>query len=691
MSNAIIQSGHPSNGSEQLIAGKNLLEAVFNTSTLGLHVLRSVRNEDSQIVDFDIVLTNKTSDAIAGRPVTGMRMLEGWPHTKEIGLFDKFVETAETGKPLLYEHLYEGDGVKAWFQWLATRFDGGLYVTIEDITSRKTNEEKLQHTADKLQSTFDGVPAIIALLDVVRNVDHEPVDFVISAANKALSDFTQRETGDLIGKTLSELYSEAFTPELRDGYLRVFATGEPLHMEFLYPGRDRWFSIHVSKQVDGTGIVVAALEITERKKAEEQRKQNQLLAELDKAKTEFFTNVSHEFRTPLTLMLGPLNELIRKCENDPAQQQALAQLRMVERNTLRLQKLVNTLLDFSRIEAGRMEAVFQPIDIGEYTALLAGNFRSAIEHAGLKFSVNCESTEPVYINQEMWEKIVLNLISNAIKFTFEGKIEVVVRSSRKHVQLHVRDTGIGISHQNLERIFQRFTRIQNARSRTYEGTGIGLALVKELIELHGGRIKVKSTEHKGSDFIVCIPKGKAHLPPRNVHEIKDKKGISPLSAVYAYEAMSWLPSTNGQSTRNGTQNGKPENADKGKRVVLLVDDNSDMREYVRSILSSLYSVATANNGSNALRMIDEGLRPDLVLTDVMMPEVDGYAILSHIRHHEQLHDIPVIFLSAKAGEEARIDGMRRGADDYVVKPFSSGELLARIDARMSAWSRAGKA
>lgn len=672
--------GNTSSGTEDLIASKNLLEAVFNTSTLGLHVLRSVRNDQSQIIDFDIVLTNKTSDKIAGRKVSGMRMLEGWPHTKAIGLFDKFVETAETGKPLAYEYLYEGDGVRAWFQWLATRLDDGLYVTIEDVTTRKTSEERLQHTADKLQSTFDGVPAIIALLTVTRDANHEPVDFVISAANKALSDLTGCDTQSLIGQKLTDLYPEAFRGELRDGYLRVFSTGEPLRMEFLYPGRDRWFSILVSKQVDGTGIVVAALEITEQKKAEEQKKQNQLLAELDKAKTEFFTNVSHEFRTPLTLMLGPLAELIRIFENDPAQHATVTRLKMVERNTLRLQKLVNSLLDFTRIEAGRTEAIFQPTDIGEYTALLSGNFRSAIENAGLRFLVNCESTEPVYINQDMWEKIVLNLLSNAFKFTFAGKIEVTLKSCRKHVQLQVRDSGIGISHDNLNRIFERFIRIQNARSRTFEGTGIGLALVKELVKIHGGSIKVKSSEGKGSAFIVSIPKGKSHLPAKNIHELKDKEEAGPLSAMHASEVMGWTPAI--EAVHATAKEAHGHSREDQRRTILLVDDNSDIRAYVKNILGSQYLVFTANNGSTALKLISEGLRPDMILTDIMMPEVDGYSLLSQIRAHVHLSDIPVIFLSAKASEEARIDGIRRGADDFVIKPFSSMELLARIDARM---------
>lgn len=672
---------------EAIIASKNLLEAVFNTSTLGLHVLRSIRNEAGVIIDFHIALTNKTSEKIAGRTVSGLRMLEGWPHTREIGLFDKFVSTVETGKSVTYEHLYEGDGVRAWFQWIASKFHDGLYVTIEDITLRKDNEEALKHTADRLQSTFDGVPALIGLLEVVFDADQTPVDFIISAANKALSDFTGCDVHELIGKKMTDLYPEAFRGQLQESYLRVFLTGEPWHLEFLHPQFDRWFSILVTKQVDGKGVVAVALEITEQKKNEDQRKQNQLLAELDQAKMEFFSNVSHEFRTPLTLMLGPLNDILKKFEGNNVYSEEIPKLQMVKRNTLRLQKLVNSLLDFTSVEAGKTDVVFQPTDIAEYTTLLAGNFRAAIENAGLTFCVDCESTEPVYINQDMWEKIVLNLLSNAFKFTFEGKIELSVKSYKKQVQLRVSDTGIGISDTDLPKIFERFTRVQNTRARIYEGTGIGLALVQELVKVHGGTIKVKSTIDKGTVFVVSIPKGKAHLPARNVHELREKKGVSPLSAIYEYEAMSWIHlKSDGMKSReemawNNNNLGGP--AQGQKKLVLIVDDNSDIREYIKCILHTRYLVATANNGKQALELITGGLRPDLILADIMMPEMDGYSLLSSIKEHKHFLRVPFIILSAKASEHARVEGITRGADDYLIKPFSGIELLARVDSRLN--------
>lgn len=545
----------------------------------------------------------------------------------------------------------------------------------------KRNQE-LELIANRLQSTFDGVPAMIALLDVVYDDEHQPEDFIISAANKATADFTGCQTSDLLGKRTIALYPEIFQGKLLENYLHVFSTGEPLHLELLHTALDKWFSIYVTRQANGKGVVAAVLEITNQKRAEEEHRQNILLMELDHAKTEFFNNVSHEFRTPLTLILGPLAEVIQRMEKRSLfSSEDLNRLSMVERNALRLQKLVNTVLDFSRIEARRTDAIFQPADIAEFTTLLAGNFRSIIEKAGLRFVVNCESVEPVYINQDMWEKIVLNLISNAFKFTFEGSIEVLIKDYKKHVQLCVRDSGIGISTSDIPKLFERFARIANSRSRTYEGSGIGLALVRELVHIHGGTIKVKSKPGEGTSFIVQIPKGKDKLPAKNIHELKEKRSPGSLASAFETEAVSWLPeAVNGICTSSLAT--ISFNSDQKNAIVLLVDDNSDLREHIKAILGKKFSVVTANNGRRALDIIEDGLRPDLILADVMMPEVDGYALLAEVRRNPTLTRIPFVMLSSKASQEARIEGMRRGADDYLVKPFSSEELLQRIVSRI---------
>ena len=227
---------------------------------------------------------------------------------------------------------------------------------------------------------------------------------------------------------------------------------------------------------------------------EEERKRAEALAEIDRAKTAFFSNVSHEFRTPLTLMLGPLEDELR--ENSKGRER----IEIAHRNSLRLLKLVNTLLDFAQIEAGRIEAVYEPTDLAAATAELASVFRSAIEKAGLRLVVDCPPLpEEMYVDREMWEKIVLNLLSNAFKFTFEGEIKVSLRLCRERVELSVSDTGAGIPAAELSHIFERFHRVRGTDSRTHEGTGIGLSLVQELARIHGGGVQVRSVEGQGAD------------------------------------------------------------------------------------------------------------------------------------------------------------------------------------------------
>ncbi len=396
------------------------------------------------------------------------------------------------------------------------------------------------------------------------------------------------------------------------------------------------------------------------------------LKKLYAARTNFFNNITHEFRTPLTLLLGPLEEVIRKSGSDlPPRQRD--QLVLAQRHAVRLQKLVNTLLEFSRIESGTVDPVFVPTDICAYTSDIAGAFKSAIEEAGLTFLVHCtDVSEFVYLDRSMYENILLNLLSNAFKFTFQGKIEVRIRELNKHVELIVSDTGIGVSPSHHKTIFERFHRVEGVASRTYEGTGIGLAMIKEMVKLHGGNIFLKSVPGEGSDFIVRIPKGKEHLPQNKISDHLVRK----MSAVPGYleEIKSWLQPVPASSPATESHFAKP--------VVMIVDDNHDMRSYLTNILESRYKVIGVENGQRALEVLETGLLPDLVLTDVMMPGLDGYQLLSEIKKKELPNEMPVILLTAQAAEDFRVKGLDHGADDYLVKPFSSRELLARVDSRI---------
>jgi PAS domain S-box-containing protein len=411
---------------------------------------------------------------------------------------------------------------------------------------------------------------------------------------------------------------------------------------------------------------------------EEERKRAEALAEIDRAKTIFFSNVSHEFRTPLSLILGPLTDAIvsGKGLDQP-------QLELAHRNSLRLLKLVNSLLDFSRIEAGRAQASYEAVDLSRLTSELASNFCSACERSGLKLVIRCEPlSAPVYVDSDMWEKIVLNLLSNAFKFTFEGEIDVTLREVAGLAELSVRDTGVGIPEKELPQLFERFHRIEGQKSRTHEGTGIGLALVLELMKLHGGTLAVDSAVGRGTTFTARIPFGATHLPADRIRV----RSALPLTSIradaFVQEALRWLPDgAVQQSALNDVlEPGEVFNLTAGSRV-LLADDNADMREYIRRLLHGHCELRSVADGSAALAEIRKH-RPNLVLADIMMPGLDGFELIRQIRADAALCDIPVILLSARAGEESRIEGLEAGADDYLVKPFSARELVARVKANL---------
>lgn len=414
---------------------------------------------------------------------------------------------------------------------------------------------------------------------------------------------------------------------------------------------------------------------------EEERRRAQMLAEIDRAKTLFFSNVSHEFRTPLTLMLGPIEDTLNDPNTLPINRERMD---VAYRNALRLLKLVNALLDFSRIEAGRVQAAYEPIDLAAYTTDLASGFRSAIEKAGMTLKVEIDPlSEPVYVDPEMWEKIVLNLLSNAFKYTLEGQIVVSLKQVNHTVEFKVQDTGVGIREAELSRIFERFHQVRGTVGRSLEGTGIGLSLVQELVKLHGGTIRVESIYGQGSEFIVSIPLGTTHLPSERLTASQNLPSTAVGKQAYVEEALRWLPTseTGVDSTADDTVKTRVLAADEPHPYILLADDNTDMRVYVQRLLAQNYQVKAVSDGEAALAAVHEH-QPDLVLTDVMMPKLDGFGLLQALRENPLTRTIPVIMLSARAGEEARIEGVEAGADDYLVKPFSARELLARVASQL---------
>ncbi|WP_369275594.1 SpoIIE family protein phosphatase [Streptomyces sp. R11] len=431
---------------------------------------------------------------------------------------------------------------------------------------------------------------------------------------------------------------------------------------------------------------------------DEQRRRAEALAELDRAKTAFFANVSHELRTPLTLLLGPLQQALAD-EDRPERRE---QLDLAERGALRLLKQVNTLLEVARADAGQIRPVLEPVDLAGATAELAGVFRSAFEAAGMTLEVDCPPlSKPVSLDREMWEKIILNLLSNALKFTFTGGARVQVVAAGDRARLTVTDTGTGIPADELPRLFERFHRVRGARSRSHEGSGLGLVLVKDLVEAQGGTVGVDSQLGQGTSVTVHLPFTAAHRPrPAPPAADTGSPGETPRegggslpgrAAPYVDEALGWLAADpapaaptpaartpHASATHTPLQGPGPHATDRPHRArLLVVDDNADMRAYLTQLLEPDYDVLLAADGRAALEMA-LAQPVELVLSDVMMPHMDGFELVRALRADPRTARLPIVLLTARAGEEESVQGRQAGADDYLAKPFSARQLLARV-------------
>lgn len=443
---------------------------------------------------------------------------------------------------------------------------------------------------------------------------------------------------------------------------------------FLVAGLNRYRPFDESYR-DFVDLVAGHLStaISDARAIQVERDRAEQLARLDQAKTDFFANVSHELRTPLTLLLGPAEDALADdaAVLPPAQR---SRVETIARNGQRMLQLVNTLLDFSRLESGQARSSFRPTDLCSLTSELAAMFHSAAERAGLRLDIRCEPDVVAYVDRDQWSKVVLNLISNALKFTFEGGVSVTLGVEDEQAVLRVSDTGTGIPEADQPRLFERFHRVAGSRSRTHEGSGIGLALVAELVTAHGGAVEVESAEGQGSTFLVRLPLGHGHLPADQVEHDTGVIAVAAdgLTRSMVAQTLSWLPD------EDRPRSELPPSPDREARAtVLVVDDNADMRAYITDLLQPEYDVAVAADGLDALATMADA-PPDLVLTDVMMPRVDGFELLRRMQADPVLTAIPVIMLSARAGEEGTLEGLEAGANDYLAKPFSARELLARV-------------
>lgn len=406
----------------------------------------------------------------------------------------------------------------------------------------------------------------------------------------------------------------------------------------------------------------AAIAVQQSRLYQKTRSLAERLLELDRQKTQFFQNISHEFRTPLTLMLGPLESAIEQQQDLPLEQAAIAL-----RNSRRLLRLVNQLLDLQRLDADRMQPSFRPCEIVAFVSQIVEAFRPYCDKKGIQLVTQFNYCPPLYLDPEKFDKVLYNLLSNAMKFTpAGGSITVSLETAGNHCLLQVKDTGLGIPKEQIPRLFERFHQADVSTNRSSEGTGLGLALVKELIELHKGQISLESVYGEGSTFTVWLQTGTTHLPLDSVLEVPTQVEVRNAAVELAdIEVLQEAKEETGVSTSSPT--------------ILVVDDNPDLRAYVSKILHSEggYQVQTAHNGLEGLRLAQIHA-PDLIVTDLMMPQVSGLEMICSIRKQENLKGIPIILLTAKTDEETRISGTEGGADAYLAKPFNNRELLAEV-------------
>jgi PAS domain S-box-containing protein len=598
------------------------------------------------------------------------------------------------------------DGV---YRWMVDRgaprytprggFEGYVGLAL-DITDRKQAEETLRASEEQYRAMVNNFPSGIVLL-FNEHLRHTFAD------GQGLPDIGSSKEA-IEGKTLWEAFPNDLAIVLAQRYQAALAGA---HAAFDLTYHSRIYQTHIQPIQYGASQAGMAVmqDVTEQRRAE-------TLAALDQAKSAFLSNVSHELRTPLTLLLAPAADALADREAPLASRQR-ERLELIRRNGLRLHKLVDTLLQFSRIEAGRIHAAFELTDIATLTADVASAFRSAAEQSGLRLIVNCGAPDqPVgsaLIDRDMWEQIVVNLLSNALKFTFFGEIKVALRAASDHakwVELEVCDTGTGIPADELPHIFERFYRGQGIRGRAHEGTGIGLALVQELVRLHGGGVHVSSAPGEGTRFTVTIPRGNIS-PEENALGTRIPAEYPSKVSRAAAEALLHLPTSTDASSESSARSPRElphgsllsgdlaqvgaVNALQSARTeieetpapsptgatILVADDNADMRAYLTRVLSEHWTVQAVADGAEALAAVN-AQPPDLIVADVIMPELDGIALVRAIRDHSRTHSLPVILLSARAGDEATVQGLESGADDYLIKPFSARELLARVRAHI---------
>jgi len=408
------------------------------------------------------------------------------------------------------------------------------------------------------------------------------------------------------------------------------------------------------------------------KRTMELKDANLKLQQADKLKSQFFANVSHELRTPLTLILAPLESLIEEYSGE-IPNKAVSHLTTMHNNSVRLLRLINSLLELSRIEAGKSQLLYSKVNIHALLHFYLSNLNSFAETKSIGLDLDEANNDlKLYLDLDKAEQIFMNLLSNALKFTPEGgRISISIYDEGENVRIDIKDTGIGMAREELDRIFERFMQLDVKQRKKQQGTGIGLYLVKNLIELHNGSIKVDSHEGQGTVFSVTFKKGKAHISENDT--IKNEKEVYSLESHYASTAY-----TKTVETISNTGDGAESNNDKTAEKILIVEDDPELRVLLSSFLQPIFNIITANDGLEGLEKAGAE-DPDLIITDVMMPHMTGYELCEEISKSESLRHIPVILLTAQVGVENKIEGLQTGAVDYIYKPFKKSEILSKVE------------
>jgi PAS domain S-box-containing protein len=567
----------------------------------------------------------------------------------------------------------------------------GIVMSARDITKRKKAEKEIEEAKDYLENVIESCGDGICILDNTG---------IITRVNESFSSMLGKTKEEIEGVSVFRLGPSEGTFQLTTGETTTLDQAynnyrmgilkrefTPLGDNFKIESLD-FFLFHKNGDVvpleltvtfqqdcEGNfmGGVFSARDITERKKAEK------ALQDAYEFQRRFFTNITHEFRTPLTLAIGPLEGILRG-EFGKVSKAIQGQLSVALRNSRQLLKLINQLLDFSRLESGVKHVVHEKKDLKKFIAAITDSFSLIAKKKKIKLTLSPVGDIPhLSIDPGKMEKALFNLIGNAFKFTPEKgcvtvnvesvsdaahEIEVEDNGIGDYVKISVADTGIGIKKEDLETIFDRFRQVEGSSSGEQRGTGIGLAYAKELVELMGGRITVQSEYGKGSTFSIYLPieRQEADVEPEALQEKEEE--------LYLQPEVELSDISREEETLEESLSGK-------KPLILIVDDNPDVRGYVVSIVRKKYDFITAGNGVEALDKLKKHI-PDVILCDVMMPKMDGHEFLKRVKSSPGLQKIPFIFLTARADVEMKVEGLEEGADDYIVKPFNSLELLARV-------------